>query len=342
MKRNGNAAITVAISITTLMMFAALAIDIGAHRVHVQKAKVAAEAAAHAAASQLDGTGEGIAAAYSVGVEVGNQNKVTNDALGLTAGDITLGCLDSAGNFVTGCSAATTTAARVDVNEAGIPTFFAGVALQQPTLDAAAAAIAVGGGPRQASCPFPIAIPSCALPEAGVCGLEISMSGNGADNAAWAIPGYTNPNATSLNNSMDPTICGAQASTADVLALHNGAINSVLTGVIDYMVTYGEAWDTAEFGAMPAQEPDSSIATANYGIVARRLGMVFDESTCSGSYTADGVDVLGYVTLVIYDVKTAGSSPDKWIKLRVACDESNEPSGGGFYGTTAPPRFINP
>jgi hypothetical protein len=252
-------------------------------------------------------------------------------------GDVVLGRIDDDGAFEAyTADPGLTTAVKAKAYRGGMGTYFAGL-FGLSTVSAEQYAIAVSGGPSSAECPLPIAVPSCFLPEEGICGLEVRMADSGVDNAAWALPGSSNPSSSAVSSAI--TSCSASSATTDVLGLNNGQITTVLNTLANAVSNSTEMWDAAEFGVMPART-GNAISTTKYGHVLRRLGMVYeDPSNCTNSqFNYDGVPILGYVTMVVYDIQSTGSP--KWVKMRIACDEAPETSGGGFYGTTAPPRMV--
>ncbi|MFZ5475613.1 MAG: TadG family pilus assembly protein [Myxococcota bacterium] len=358
--RSGNAAVQVGLSIWVIVGFAAIGIDLTVIKVYQQELYNAAEAASHAGAAQLDGTADGVSAARTIAEQVGEMNTILGSSVAFdpnTAnaadGDIVLGRIDfSTNTFVPTTDPATAVAVKAKAYRGGVGTYFARL-FGLNTVSAEETAIAVAGGPRTAECPMPIAVPECALPDDGICDFEITMSNSNVDNAAWALPQSNNPSASDLSAAING--CTAESSTVDVLSLNNGQIQSVLNDLQTYLRNQTEMWDTSEFGAMPAQpttvwvdqngetKGPSTVPTADYGKVIKRLGMVYDDpSNCTNSsMNYNGVPIKGYVTMVVYDIRTSNSGGNgRWVKMRIACDEADEMSGGGFYGTTAPPRMI--
>jgi hypothetical protein len=343
--RTGNTALQVALSMVGVLGFAAIGIDLTVLKVYDRELANVAEASAHAGAAQLDGTAEGMAAARTSAVSLAGQNTVLGTPMELDAntandadGDVVLGRLNEDDAFEPTTDPALATAVKATAYRGGFGTYFAGL-FGLSEVSSKQYSIAVAGGPRGAECPLPIAVPTCSLPPEGVCGLDVVMSDANNDNAAWALPGDANPDANSARDAIDG--CTASSSTTDTLSLNNGQITSVLNTLADAVAASDEYWDSTEFGeAIPTQITQSAIPTAQYGKVLRRLGMVYtDPSNCTNSqFNYDGVPIVGYVTMVVYDVRSAGS--DKVVKMRIACDEAPETSGGGYFGTTAPPRLV--
>jgi Flp pilus assembly protein TadG len=346
--RTGNAAIQTAVMFTTMLMFAALAVDLGALRMHEVTAHNAAEAGAHAGVRQLDGTSTGMSDARTMTVNVAYDNSVEGQPVTLDAntandssGDIVLGKLDSSGHFVADSSnPSTTTSIKVTVGKDDLPVFFGGI-FGADALSVSENAIAVGGGPMGSDCPFPIGVPSCALTPQNVCGFHAQMSDSNADTSAWALPGTARPSSSTITAAWDRSACAAASSTSDVASLNNGAVASDMHYLKNLMINSGGEWDTAAWGAIPAQDSASDLASNYYGhkTLTGEIIVFQDPDNCvNSSMNGTALPIVGYATAVIYDVKENGSP--KWAKLQIICTETREPAGGGFYGTIAAPRFI--
>jgi Flp pilus assembly protein TadG len=350
MFRRGNTAVQVALMLTMLLGFAAVGVDLSVKRYNERQALNAAEAAAHAAAAQLDGTSTGVTNARLLAVQLAASNPFAGSPANVDAntsndpaGNVVLGRVDETGAFVADATPETATAVRVQVARTDLPTYFAKAAFDVSHMSAGGTAIAVAGGPSSSDCPIPIAVPACQLDAAAdICNLDIVFNSDGKDNAGWALPGTARPDANSLANAVQD--CMGQVDTVDVVSLNNGTVTNALHAMASEVSASTDYWNTAEWGKIPNRSTRSGITAANYGKVLLTELMVYDDPNgCADpSYNATGVPVRGFATAAIYDVETSGPVSNRNIRMRVFCAESDNHGGGGFYGTDAPPRFVTP
>lgn len=338
--RRANVVITFAILSAVLLGMAAISIDLSALRVWQQELKQAAEAGAHAGAAQLDGTTEGMTAAQSTAVLLATENHAAGTDVTASMLTVDLGRVEG-GVFVADTSEPQrVTAVRVRAVRDDLDSFFAYPAFLREHLAAADTAVAVSGGPYSVDCPLPIAIPTCVVdPVVETCNLDVVFSSAGEDNAGWALLGDAPPNASDVRSAID--VCVAGDVTTRV-SLMNGAVASAaqeLAGTVAEQTTY---WQAADWGPLPAQSARSGIPAADYGKVLWRRIIVYDDpSGCSNpTFNGTGYTVTGFATAVVYDVDTTGAVGDRAIRMRVVCDEAEDPGGGGFYGTWSPPRIM--
>ncbi len=330
---------------TVLLGAAAVVIDFGRGRVLKQQLRNASEAAAHAGAAQLDGTTEGLDAARTMAVSVAASNLVGTDPVVLDpnttndpAGDIVLGYWEDE-VFYPSTDPSITTTVQVVSQKPDVATYFAGVALEEPTMDIGDFAIAQGGGPGASDCPFPLAIPDCeltALPD--ICDGELLLTSARVDNGAWARPGSTQANANFIRDSLDPSVCAAASGLSDILTLNNGQVNSAFPEMGDAVNDYGVAWDTSLYGTLPPQSTGSVVSPYGKALIGQI--MVFDDPDDCVDTTFTGVhEVVGFATLIIYDVINQGSN--KQIKAKTYCTMNpGGVGGGGFFGTLVPPNIV--
>lgn len=350
MYRRGNTAVQVALMLTMLLGFAAVGVDLSVKRFNERQALNAAEAAAHAAAAQLDGTSAGVTNARSLAVQLAAQNQFAGSAASVDAntsndpaGNVVVGYVDDAGTFVADATPTTATAVKVQVARTDLPTYFAKPAFNVTHMSAGGTAVAVAGGPTSSDCPIPIAVPACQLESAAdICNFDVVFNSDGKDNAGWALPGYARPNASTLTNAVQN--CMGEVDTVDVVSLNNGTVTAALQALAAEVSASTDYWNTADWGTQPTRSSRSGITTANYGKVLLTELMVYDDPNgCADpSYNALGVPVRGFATAAIYDVETSGPVTNRNIRMRVFCSESDNRGGGAYYGTTSPPRFVTP
>lgn len=344
-QRNGNVAVQIALGMVVLLGVAAIVIDLGRGRVMKHQARNAAEAAAHAGAAKLDGTVEGIAAARTAAASFAALNKVGGVSLTLdentgndSAGDIVTGYWEDDA-FVPSTVPAETTSVKVVARRPDVGTFFAGYAFGQPTIDIGDFAIAQGGGSASAACPLPIALPDCELTNlpGSICDTDLILSSDRLDNGAWGRIGGTQANASYIRDSLDPSLCAAQSTLDDVVTLNNGQVNSAVRRLGDAVNAYGVDWDSAAWGAQPAQAAGSIVSPYGKALVGQI--MVFeDAANCTNTKFTGTQPIVGFATIVIYDVTNQGSN--KSIKAKTLCEITDGQGGGGFFGTVVPPNFV--
>lgn len=345
MRRTGSVAIQVALGLTVLLGFAAIAVDIGLARHHKQQFQLASEAAAHAAAAKLDGTPEGLVAARDTALAVAAENFVAGTPVVLDrndandpAGDVVLGYWED-GAFVPSTTPMDTNTVRVVARRDSMSTLFAWVAFEEQSIAVGDYSIAQGGGPSSADCPFPLAIPDCEFTPgpSGFCGAELLLNSARIDNGAWSRVGTTQANASYIRASMDPAICANASGVDDMVTLNNGQVNSAFKEMGDAVNTYGGPWNT-EWGTLPAQSSGSIVSPYGAKSLVGQIVIYEDPDNCTNTQFAGTHPIVGYATIVIYDVVNSGS--DKQIKARTLCDLTDGKGGGGFFGTLVPPNFV--
>ncbi len=322
----------------------ALAIDAQRARMVRMELHNAAEAAAHAAALGLDGTTAGFEVAQERAALVAYANvadgaAVDLDLVGGSPAAVELGRYED-GAFVADTSdPAEVKAVRVNLRLPEVRNFFGSAAFGDDALAVSTQTRALGGGPSDASCPLPVAVPSCALPDGeAVCNMDILMGPDGNDNGAWARIGSASPNAAYVKAALSE--CAASSSTVDLVSLNNGMIAAAAKELASVIDSSADAWDAAEYGTMPTQLSGSGVT--NYGnVLVSQLIVYKDEGDCSDpKMTGSRHEIEGYATAVVYDVITTGKAADRKVAMRVLCDSSSAHAGGGFFGTSAPPQFF--
>lgn len=344
--RGGNIVALVAISLVILLAFAAVAIDgQRAYMVHGEL-RNAAEATAHAAALGLDGTTAGYDAAYLRASQIAGTNQAAGRYIDLnemagTPAAVELGRYEN-GEFVADLSdPSLVKAVRVNLRLAGMNTFFSRPTFGTDEMAVSAQVNVLGGGPASAKCPFPIAVPSCALPrntEGTLCDMDIVFSADNNDNGAWARLGAGSPNAAWVRASLES--CAGASSTVDVVNLNNGMMTTASKALADAVNASPVVWDTSDWGGMPDQLADSAITT--YGkVLESQLIIIESPSGCADpKMLGSDYEIKGYATAVVYDVVAKGNKENRTISMRIMCDSVTAQAGGGFFGTKAPPQFF--
>ncbi len=343
--RRGSSTVLMVLMLLVILGIAAVAIDGARLRGANQQLHNAAEAAAHGAAMALDGTTDGYTLAQTRAAQIVAENYVDGVAVNLTthAGEpaaVELGQLVD-GVFVADTSdPSKVKAVRVNLSMPGFETTLANWAFQNASSTVGVQARALGGGPSNADCPLPIAIPSCALPDdpEEICNLDLVLGPDGNDNGAWARIGTSSPNAAYIRDAIDS--CAAESSTVDVLSLNNGQISTAAKAIADAIDASSSTWNTTDWGTIPAQVSNSAVD--NYGNVLESQIIIFkDPDDCADAkMTGSRYEIEGYASAVVYDAIATGAAANRKIAMRVVCDSVTANAGGGFFGTKAPPQFF--
>jgi Flp pilus assembly protein TadG len=193
--REGNVAIITTLMLTVMMGFVALSFDIGnVYRVRTES-QSAVDSAALAGASALDGTSAGIMAAKARAIDFGNRHHSYDNNVALTNGDIVPGVWDVVnGGFTVGGDNDKINAIQVTYNVASVAMPFAS-ALGKSSMPVKASAIAIGGGPADNACGFPMVLPDCAVQAAvanNSCTMCLKMADANDDTAGWTTFGDNN------------------------------------------------------------------------------------------------------------------------------------------------------
>lgn len=354
MSRRGNAAIVVCLMLSVLMMFAALAVDIAYARFVDLQLQVAADAASHAGAAQLNGTEEGLVSARDMSISIGAQNSAAGVPVVLDVADVTLGIWDEdADTFSPSADAPLVNAVQVDARYIGLGTFFAAV-MGRATVDVGARSIMVVGpkGASEVNCFIPLAIPQCYVDSLGLEGIQsvdFTLQPAGSDNIGWGRPNG-DPDAGWSRDQIQDCLQSTSASVGDPIGLQNGAVQSALTAMAAEVNGSPTTWDESVWGTIPARLPDSSITAANYGRTYEGVLSVFDGGPeyCTGAAAWNGTQTIsGFHWGAVYDVVAGGPAAARTIRLRIDTTHEIEvdgDAGGPDWGVTAQrsPHMVAP
>ena len=343
--RRGNFLVVAAFSLVVLLCFGALVIDLGAAQNSRAELQAASDSSALAAVKIMDGSSAGMTTAHRMSEAVASHNLVAGSPFALAShADATL----DLGRWVDGAfvndatDPALVVAARIRARRSTLPTFFARFARAADTLAVQAATVALGGGPIDAVCPMPIAIPACSLPAgAAVCNYDLQLGPDTGDNGSWARIGEGRPSAQSVRSALNPTECTNAGSTSDTVSLNNGQI-AVASGDMAEMISESsETWNSSTWGALPAQSSRSAVTA--YGHVYHTTIIVFDggSGSCAGTkYTGSGYPVVGFASGVAYDAVATGPAAQRRISMRLVCETTQAAGGGRYFGARAPIALV--
>lgn len=344
--RRGFAAILFLLLLPVLFGAAAVSIDRAVLLVRDGETQNAADAMAHAASRQLDGTAAGLTRAQAAATRVAQLNMIGQAPLSFSRltgprATLFLGRYENGSFVVDTTNPRMVTAAKAVALRRDVPTVFGNIAFSETELMTERGAVALAGGVGRVDCPLPIAVPSCLLPEpTGICNADLVFNADGNDNAGWARIGSSRPSGSSITDAI--TACGIpSAGTVDVVSLNNGEINTALKALADAASASPTVWNTTKYGAMPAQSTRSGVT--RYGHVKEGYIIVFqDPQNCSGTkYTGTNLPIVGFAKASVYDVDTKGAASTRRVYTKLRCDIAQHAgTGGGYYGLTAPPRLV--
>lgn len=339
--------------------FAAISVDVGnMYRVRSQE-RAALDAAALAAAAALDGTTNGLGNARAAAIAQGRLHRVNRTNLELTAANITFG------RWETGATDIDTSvtdedrinAVRVIYTEPVNNPF--GAVLGSRSSAIGARAIAIGGGPMNAPCAFPLVVPECAMDQAtegDSCGYLMQMQDNNSDTAGWTVfnNGPINGNTTAdavraacatidANGVCGPD-CANRSSMDDPLSTNNGNFmnnspNAVCNTISNILTRNGT--------------PEAFTVT----VPVMRTGPM---QPCNPQFRArPDAQVAGFAQMTVFGIRCGNSTApviapnnpntpttlppsQSYILASLECrTRINAPAGGGsFWGLTGRPRLV--
>lgn len=344
--RRGFAAILFLLLLPVLFGAAAVSIDRAVLLVRDGETQNAADAMAHAASRQLDGTATGLTRAQAAATRVAQLNMIGQAPLSFSRltgprATLFLGRYEN-GHFVVDTSnPKMVTSAKAVALRRDVPTVFGNIAFSETELMTERNAVAMAGGAGRVDCPLPIAVPSCLLPQpTGICNADLIFNADGNDTAGWARLGSSRPNGSTIGDAINN--CGIpSADTVDVVSLNNGEINTALQSLAGAVSNSATLWNSTKYGTIPTQSTKSGVT--RYGHVREGYIIVFqDPQNCSGTkYTGTNLPVVGFAKASVYDVDTKGNASSRKVYTKLRCDIApHAGTGGGYYGLTAPPRLV--
>lgn len=353
--RRGNVAVIIALSLTILLAFAAVVIDVGYGRLVQRQLQDAADAAALAAAARLDGTAAGVADARATAEWIASENKAAGAAVSIDGDvDVVLGDWDKdAGTFTESTDPTDIDAVQVHAGIAELGLFVAPVALDRQSIPVSVRSrvFVDHGGAGSAECFIPIGMPACLVDRYTLDGLQdvtLKVNPPGIDNVGYARPGAS-PNASWLRSQIGDCTASGEIGVGDMLGLQNGTVTSALAEFVPAIVNSTTRWDTAKWGALPARNSRSSIPVASYGKTYEGIVPVFDggSSYCrnSGGSFNGMAPIKGFVWGAIYEVINNGPASNRTLRMRLDFTReynAGTQTGGPDWGVTAdaPPRMV--
>lgn len=339
--RRANAAIT-ALSLSVLLGFGALAVDVAVVRVTNAQLQSAIDAAALAAAARLDGTEAALDGARAAAVEVAALNPVLR-GFTLEPEQVVFGSWTEDTGFVPGVDAAEVDAVRIEVRLEGLPAVLAGAAFDRDTLSTAASTMAArprGGPASDVDCWLPIALPYCRYADlAGTVPdpVYVRFGTDKVDDVGFAHPEGSNTDALRKLLQGD---CSISVGVGDTMHVSNGGNNAVLQEATKILNGKSEGnvspWPYETFPDGPParaypdafDKSDSTVADARWGhVIAGPVALV--ELDCDApKFTDQGgapPKIVGFTYGFIYDVLN-GNAHDSGFMLQL--DFANDYGGG--------------
>ncbi len=336
--RRGASAIVIALTMVVLLGAAALVIDLGHITTVHGELQAAADAAAHAAARQLDGSDDGLLLANEQGHRFAGGNEAAQEAVSLTehGSTLELGVWDD-GSFSPGgdaedINAVRTVARRVDLNP-----WLSGAAFGIDALAASAESIAIHqvDGAGEVACFLPMAVADCTITDlysTGVNYVDFYINPPAIDNVGWAMPDG-NPSSSWLQDQLRNCQHDGTASIGGDIGLSNGTVTSVLTEMADMLNEgTGTTWSTEHWGAMPERLENSGVDDGAFGNTIEGAMFTFTDSEyCadSGGGFNEHQAISGFVWASIYDVVTHGPAADRTIRVRLEVTHMRDVGTGG-------------
>ena len=337
-RQRGVTAVLVAIVLTVILGFLALAMNIGHSRMVRGQLQNACDAAALAGARALDGTAAGVAAARAAAADYAGRH-VTDAAVTVgvdPAADVEVGNWnfslprETAFTPLAGATVAQLQQMNAVLVRAGrdssrgnsLPVWMGGI-VGLGTMNVTSQAVAVGGGPRNNNCPVPIVLPSCAILKNGqyTCGQTMNFTTDGTfSNDNVDTIGFTSldPNSSSVSNSDVRNILNAgkclPVQEGDNIAIQNGAdFNShVYDALVSFLNTNGNTV------AVPIVQKDD----------------------CPNPKFNQTDPIVGFATVTITLAPWSNQNKVISISGTLGCPDANALAGGGFFGMSPKPGLV--
>lgn len=349
--RRGNILTLVVLSLSSLLGFGALVVDVGYLRICDAQLQMAADAATHAGASQLDGSWTGVQEGRAAAIELALLNEVNGQPLLLDVddGDLDWGYWDwDLGEFVESSEVDEITAAYLELEMDDISPFFAGASFGIDALQVDAKSVSVKPPAEPAGaveCFMPIAVPSCAFTdnaEGDWNYLEFTFNSDGDDNIGWAYIGGS-PNAKNVRSQMENCDDSGEVQITSSVELNNGVLTSALRSLANMVEDSDTAWDSSVWGRQPSQNSKSAIASGYYGNTFEGPVIIFEAGDCDNVKFNGEATITGFAWGAVYDVVATGRNKNVRMRLETTDEYDFGTAGGGSVDagvTYQPPTMI--
>lgn len=325
--RDGNFAFMLVLSLPVLLGMAAVAVDLGYQKVVRAELQATADIAAAAGTEYLDGTAAGLDAAKAAAIRAAARNHADGKPVELNEMNIGFGHWDRQSfEYVPSTDPAEIDAMQVLVRREDVPATFASIVFTDQDIAAQGRSTATvppdspAGGE---TCYLPLGVADCLFDEytpQELTEMVFVLNPAGIDNVGWARLGAS-PNADWLRDQIRDCEHGGLARVGDAIGLQNGVVNSAMMELADAVEDSDTSWNTDDWGEIPEQSSNSSVAKSAYGNTYEGVIFVFDggpEYCQDGGGSFNGTEtIVGFAWAEVFDVATKGSSSSKNIYLRL-------------------------
>lgn len=336
--RKGNYAITFLVALTPLLGFAALTIDIGYQ--HLSRAQLSAsiDAAALAAASQLDETESGVESARTSAQQIAALNpaggytvSLDENATNASDGDIVFGTWDG-DNFTATSDPESINAVSVS-SSVTLSAMFSMIAFDRLNLGVNARTVAFSPTPVAAGtveCILPFALPDCLFENytaEQLQTMEFVFNPAGVDNVGWVRPD-DRPSDASVMDLLNDCESLGPLSVGDPVGLGNGVLGNTYREIAQQMANSSTSWNTELWGTQAAQQRDSLVSATAWGKTFEGPIVVFDGGPeyCSsgGGAWNEILPAVGFVWGAVFDVRQGQGAANKNVYVRVDATTERE------------------
>lgn len=330
--RRGNIVIIFGASLTAILLIGALVMDISWARVARIQTQQAADAGAHAGASQLDETTAGIYKADTLALAVTEDHAFGGASV--EASTTTAGFWDASAKTFTPVSDPTlANAYHVTATRPDLAGFFGRAAgIESMTIQSEATALVNYRGAGGVACYMPLAMPKCLVDLAGgkegLDDFDLALNNANVDTVGYGLVNQS-VSASNVRSQINSSgFCGDGAVEAgENVGLMNGQTRPVLSAILDLIVASPTVWNPAVWGEMPAQDVSSTVPVLKYGRIVEGPIIVFEDNstTCgSDSQFNQAHPIVAFVWAAVYDVNDGGASTGM---LKVRLDTSKRVMG---------------
>jgi Flp pilus assembly protein TadG len=324
----------VGLSLTLLLGFGALSVDIGMIRLGTTQLQQTLDAAAISATSALDGTEEGIEEAIEIALEVAAANLVMDRTVTLASSDVVAGVWDADyGTFTaytSGDDPAIVNAIRVSHAPPALVPGLGALAFGRTGYDIEAKAMSqrrLGAEiARSTQCYLPIAIPDCQLQ--GLASgtnpgpLTFTFAPSPTDAVAWGDPD-ANPNSNDLRDQLRGQCDYSMIELDQQIYVNEGnhttaikALDEILDVLNNGSVIMPDQWDTSLYGPLPTRPSTSGVTASNWGNVLQGPVPLIDAGTDCGNVSFTGTKrITGIAWAMLFDVQDTTSN--KYISVQL-------------------------
>jgi len=341
--RRGNYTILFALTTTTLISFAAFAIDLPYAGLVSDQLQSGVDAAAHAAVMRLDGTEDGMADAEETALAFANHHKAGTSAIDLSRTDVRFGAWVD-GAFVEEIDPRYVTAVHIETR-VPVASLVGDIVFERGVESVQRASVGKAGGASAVECFLPIAVPTCLIDSYGRDGaqqVDLVVNPPGSDNVGWARP-VSKPSARWTRDHILDCTQEGELAVSDEIKLNNGSMDSALREIARSIEAPETTWDAEVWGPLPPQHADSAISAGAYGGTHEGVVALFEDPTyCGGSGRFNESQlVVGFTWAAIYDVVLEETGADPTIRVRLETNGDHRygtENGGVNYGVQAPSR----